>query len=68
MDSIPGPELNQHTGAVQARVAEDKRADLIRRGRLIPASDRTPLALPAGPADLSTDSTEVVSSLREERL
>jgi len=43
-------------------------ADLVRRGRLIPASDPTPPALPPGESDLSIDSTEVISDLREERL
>ncbi|MFC9892454.1 type II toxin-antitoxin system Phd/YefM family antitoxin [Nocardia sp. NPDC127579] len=43
-------------------------ADLIRRGRLIPASDPTPMATPPGEPDLSIDSTEIVSELREERL
>lgn len=43
-------------------------ADLVRRGRLIPASDPTPPALPRGELDLSIDSTEVISDLREERL
>ena len=91
MDSIPVRELNQHTSAVLARVAngesleitvsgrpaarlvpidaaESSWADLVRRGQLIPASDPTPPALPAGPADLTIDSTEVVSDLRDERL
>ncbi|HEY9333742.1 MAG TPA: hypothetical protein VIQ79_04975 [Kribbella sp.] len=40
----------------------------MRRGRLIPASDPTPLALPTGPTDVTIDSTDVVSDLREERL
>ena len=44
------------------------RADLIRRGRLIPAGDPGPLALPPGEPDLSVDSTEIISDLREERL
>jgi len=43
-------------------------AELVRRGRLIPASDPTPLALPTGPTDVTIDSTDVVSDLREERL
>lgn len=43
-------------------------ADLVRRGRLIPASDPTPPALPPGELDLSIDSAEVISALREERL
>lgn len=91
MDSIPVRELNQHTSAVLARVAngesleitvsgrpaarlvpiEDStsiRNDLIRRGRLIPASNPGPLTLPPGEPDLSTDSTAVISDLREERL
>ncbi|HWD79033.1 MAG TPA: type II toxin-antitoxin system prevent-host-death family antitoxin [Kribbella sp.] len=91
MDSIPVRELNQHTSAVLARVANGEsleitvsghpaarlvpiddntsiRADLIRRGRLIPASNPGPLVLPAGEPDLSVDSTEIVSDLREERL
>jgi hypothetical protein len=41
-------------------------ADLIRRGKLIPASDPAPLALPVGDPDLSIDSTDVISDLREE--
>ncbi|NIK54854.1 type II toxin-antitoxin system Phd/YefM family antitoxin [Kribbella shirazensis] len=91
MDSIPVRELNQHTSAVLARVANGEsleitvsgrpaarlvpiddstsiRADLVRRGRLIPASNPGPLTLPPGEPDLSIDSTEVVSDLREERL
>ncbi|WP_165550169.1 hypothetical protein [Kribbella speibonae] len=44
------------------------RAEMIRRGRLIPASDPSPPAPPTGPADASIDSTDVVSDLREERL
>ena len=43
-------------------------SDLVRRGRLIPAGDPAPPALPPGDPDLSTDSTEVISDLREERL
>ncbi len=42
--------------------------DLIRRGRLIPANDPIPPALPPGDPDLTIDSTEVISDLREERL
>lgn len=91
MDSIPVRELNQHTSAVLARVANGEtleitvsgrpaarlvpiegdtsiRSELVRRGRLIPAGDPGPLPLPAGDPDLSTDSTDVVSDLREERL
>ncbi|GAA1573028.1 MULTISPECIES: type II toxin-antitoxin system prevent-host-death family antitoxin [Kribbella] len=91
MDSIPVRELNQHTSAVLARVAngesleitvsghpaarlvpiEDStnlRTDLIRRGRLVPATNPGPLVLPPGEPDLTTDSTEVISDLREERL
>lgn len=48
--------------------AESDLANLVRRGRLIAASDPTPLALPTGEPDLSIDSTEVISDLREERL
>lgn len=44
------------------------RADLIRRGRLIPASDPTSSVLPTDQTDLSTDSTDIISDLREERL
>ena len=43
-------------------------ADLVRRGRLIPAGDSAPPALPPGEPDLSIDSTETISDLREERL
>lgn len=91
MDSIPVRELNQHTSAVLARVANGEsleitvsgraaarlvpigdntsiRTDLIRRGRLIPASNPGSLALPPGDPDLSIDSADVVSDLREERL
>lgn len=91
MDSIPVRELNQHTSAVLARVANGEsleitvsgrpaarlvpidanssiRADLISRGRLIPASDPGPLTLPPGEPDLTVDSTEIISDLREERL
>jgi prevent-host-death family protein len=42
--------------------------DLVRRGRLIPAGDPAPPTLPPGEPDLSIDSTEVISDLREERL
>ncbi|MEV0794117.1 type II toxin-antitoxin system prevent-host-death family antitoxin [Kribbella sp. NPDC050459] len=48
--------------------AESTVAELVRRGRLIPASDPTPFALPTGPTDVTIDSTDVVSDLREERL
>jgi prevent-host-death family protein len=48
--------------------AESGLADLVRRGRLIPASDPAPPALPPGDPDLSIDSTEIISDLREERL
>jgi len=91
LDSIPVRELNQHTSAVLARVANGEsleitvsgrpaarlvpiddntsiRADLIRRGRLIPASNPGPLVLPPGEPDLSIDSTDIISDLREERL
>jgi prevent-host-death family protein len=44
------------------------RADLIRRGRLIPASNPGSLTLPPGEPDLTVDSTDIVSDLREERL
>ncbi|WP_166679531.1 hypothetical protein [Kribbella pratensis] len=44
------------------------RADLVRRGRLIPADDPIPLELPPGDVDTSTDSTEVIADLREDRL
>ncbi|MDX2974089.1 hypothetical protein PWY87_28355 [Kribbella solani] len=44
------------------------RTDLIRRGRLVQASDPAPLPLPSGEPDLSIDSTDVVSEPREERL
>ncbi|MFF1817393.1 hypothetical protein ACFVWG_08860 [Kribbella sp. NPDC058245] len=47
----------------QARI----RADLIRRGRLIPATDSAPLDLPPGDPS-ADDSTEHISALREERL
>ncbi|TCO47568.1 prevent-host-death family protein [Kribbella antiqua] len=43
-------------------------ADLVRRGRLIPATDPSPLTLPSGDPDLSIDSADVISDLREERL
>jgi prevent-host-death family protein len=42
--------------------------ELIRRGRLIPATDSAPPALPPGEPDLTIDSTEVISNLREDRL
>jgi prevent-host-death family protein len=42
--------------------------DLVGRGRLIPATDPGPFALPAGEPDTTTDSTQIVSDLREERL
>jgi prevent-host-death family protein len=91
MDSIPISDLNQHTTAVLARVANGEsleitvsgrpiarlvpidtnatpRADLVRRGRLIPAGNRGRLVVPQGKPDLSVDSTGVISNLREERL
>ncbi|MEU8226988.1 type II toxin-antitoxin system prevent-host-death family antitoxin [Kribbella sp. NPDC048915] len=91
MDKIPVRELNQHTSAVLARVANGEtleitvsgrpaarlvpidddtsvRADLIRRGRLIPASNPGPLRLPPGEVDKTVDSTDIISDLREERL
>ncbi|GAA1688557.1 hypothetical protein GCM10009745_36850 [Kribbella yunnanensis] len=44
-----------------------RRADLTRRGRLIPATDPAPIKL--APGEVSPDdSTEHVSALREERL
>jgi prevent-host-death family protein len=43
-------------------------ADLVRRGRLIPASDPASPALPPGDPDLAIDSTDIISDLREERL
>lgn len=42
--------------------------DLVSRGRLIPATDPSPLTLPAGEPDLTIDSAQIVSDLREERL
>jgi prevent-host-death family protein len=91
MDSIPVRELNQHTSAVLARVANGEsveitvsgrpaarlvpidndtstRAELIRRGRLIPATSPAPVVVPPGEPDLSIDSTDIISDLREERL
>jgi prevent-host-death family protein len=91
VDSIPVSDLNQHTTAVLARVANGesleitvsgrpiarlvpidtnatRRADLVRRGRLIPAGHLGPLVLPQSKPDLSVDSTEVISDLRKERL
>ncbi|MEV6287315.1 type II toxin-antitoxin system prevent-host-death family antitoxin [Kribbella sp. NPDC051770] len=91
MDSIPVRELNQHTSAVLARVANGEsveitvsgrpaarlvpidhatstRSELIRRGRLIPSTISAPVVMPPGEPDLSTDSTDIVSDLREERL
>ncbi|MFC9687554.1 hypothetical protein ACFTSF_03375 [Kribbella sp. NPDC056951] len=44
-----------------------RRADLIRRGRLIPATDPAPIKLPAGEVS-PDDSTEHISTLRDERL
>ncbi|MFD7153901.1 type II toxin-antitoxin system Phd/YefM family antitoxin [Kribbella sp. NPDC059898] len=44
------------------------RSDLIRRGRLIPASNPGRMVLPAGTSHASLESTEIVSDLREERL
>ncbi|MGC4943723.1 type II toxin-antitoxin system Phd/YefM family antitoxin [Kribbella sp. DT2] len=91
MDSIPVRELNQHTSAVLARVANGEsveitvsgrpaarlvpidhdtstRVELIRRGRLIPATSPAPVVVPPGEPDLSIDSTDIISDLREERL
>jgi prevent-host-death family protein len=83
MDSIPVRELNQHTSAVLARVANGEsleitvsghppaarlvpiddntsiRAELIRRGRLIPAGNPVPPALPPGDPDLLTAAAEI---------
>ncbi|WP_165956903.1 hypothetical protein [Kribbella antibiotica] len=48
--------------------AQDRiRADLIRRSRLVPATDPAPLQLPPGDAS-PDDSTEHISALRKERL
>jgi prevent-host-death family protein len=42
--------------------------DLISRGRVVPASSSGPIPRPSGPVDELTDSTRVVSELRDERL
>jgi prevent-host-death family protein len=42
--------------------------DLVRRGRIIPATDTGPIPLPPGRPDLLIDSTDIVSDLRDERL
>lgn len=42
--------------------------DLIARGRVIPATNTAPLSMPSGDLDMETDSTRLVSELREERL
>lgn len=42
--------------------------DLIRRGRVVPATSSGPIPLPPGEPDLTTDSTEIISELRAERL
>ncbi len=44
------------------------RAELIRRGRLIPSITSAPMVVPRGEPDLSIDSTDIISDLREERL
>jgi prevent-host-death family protein len=41
--------------------------NLIRQGRVIPVTDDNPFPLLHGEVDLSIDSTDVVSDLREER-
>ncbi|WP_020393369.1 type II toxin-antitoxin system Phd/YefM family antitoxin [Kribbella catacumbae] len=53
---------------VPISVASADLQGLVGRGRLIPATDAGPIALPGGEADLTTDSTQIVSDLREERL
>ena len=42
--------------------------DLVRRGRLIPATDTISLPLPPGGTGADSDSSETVSDLREDRL
>jgi prevent-host-death family protein len=42
--------------------------NLIRQGRVIPATDHKPIPLPIGAVDATLDATDIVSELREERL
>lgn len=43
-------------------------ADLVARGRVIPATRSGPIAMPPGEIDTTTDSTQILSELREDRL
>lgn len=43
-------------------------ADLVRRDRLIPATDHDAPERPSGETSLTTDSAQAISDLREERL
>ena len=42
--------------------------NLIKQGRVVPATDHSPIPLAQGPVDTTHDATEIVSELREERL
>jgi hypothetical protein len=68
MERIPIRELNQHTGAVQARGQQHSEVlEVTRRARITPATSSGPIPRPAGPVDNSIDSTDIISELREER-
>ena len=41
---------------------------LIKQGRVIAATDDSPIPLPTGPVDTTLDATDIVSEMREERL
>lgn len=43
-------------------------ADLVARGRVVPATGSGPIPLPAGPVDTEIDSAEIISEQREDRL
>ena len=42
--------------------------DLIKQGRVVPATDHNPIPLPMGPIDTTLDAADIISELREERL
>jgi prevent-host-death family protein len=43
-------------------------ADLVLRGRVIPATRSEPFAMPPGEIDTAIDSAQIVSELRDDRL
>jgi prevent-host-death family protein len=60
--------VNGHAVALLVPVESSPLDNLIRQGRVVPATDHTPFPMPRGEIDTVTDSTTIVSDLREERL